>query len=215
MNFIPFPKIARLSREIVVTEKLDGTNASICIAPVDTPGESFNDRPPFIASTTAGGQVLGMLAGSRTRWLDTSSAGDNYGFAKWAAAHAGELFALGVGHHFGEWWGHGVQRNYGLTEKRFSLFNTGRWYDPRDCEGEGLEGRTAAPACCHVVPVLLRGEFRTEAVDAAIDILRARGSVAAPGFMRPEGVIAYHVAAGIQFKKMLERDAEPKGRMPA
>ena len=29
MEFSPFPKIARLSREIVITEKLDGTNASI------------------------------------------------------------------------------------------------------------------------------------------------------------------------------------------
>ncbi len=31
LEFNEFPKIARLSREIVITEKLDGTNASIFI----------------------------------------------------------------------------------------------------------------------------------------------------------------------------------------
>ena len=31
MEFEGFPKIARLSREIVVTEKIDGTNARVCI----------------------------------------------------------------------------------------------------------------------------------------------------------------------------------------
>ena len=31
MNFIEFPKMARLSREAIITEKIDGTNASIFI----------------------------------------------------------------------------------------------------------------------------------------------------------------------------------------
>ena len=55
---------------------------------------------------------------------------------------------LGVGQHFGEWWGFGIQRGYGLHERRFSLFNTGRWSDP-----------AVRPACCGVVPVLADGDF--------------------------------------------------------
>lgn len=31
MTFVPFPKIGRLSREIVITEKIDGTNAQVFI----------------------------------------------------------------------------------------------------------------------------------------------------------------------------------------
>jgi hypothetical protein len=31
MNFTPFPKIARLSREVIVTEKIDGTNAQVFV----------------------------------------------------------------------------------------------------------------------------------------------------------------------------------------
>jgi hypothetical protein len=38
------------------------------------------------------------------------------------------------------------------------------------------------------------------------------GSAASPGFMKPEGVIAYHVAGNLFFKKTIEKDAEWKGR---
>lgn len=42
--------------------------------------------------------------------------------------------------------------------------------------------------------------------------LRDEGSVAAPGFMKPEGIVVFHVAAGVSFKKTLEKDDQPKGR---
>ena len=173
-EFVAFPKIARLSREIIVTEKIDGTNSQIFI-----------------------GEDGAMLVGSRNRWLTLPD--DNFGFARWAAEHESELRELGPGRHFGEWWGSGIQRGYGLQkgEKRFSLFNVSRWQDER-------------PACCHVVPTLYRGEFSQEAIDTALVELRHNGSRAAPGFMKPEGVIVFHVAANIGFKKTLEKDAEPK-----
>jgi hypothetical protein len=174
IDFIPFPKIARLSRGCVVTEKIDGTNAQIHI-------------------TDAGE----MLAGSRTRWITPTD--DNYGFAAWAEAHRADLLALGPGSHFGEWWGQGIQRRYGLTEKRFSLFNVGRWRE------------TPPPACCHLVPVLYEGDFDTMDVQRILGDLRRCGSRAAPGFMQPEGIVIYHAASRTLFKKTLERDAQPKG----
>lgn len=171
-DFVEFPKIARLSREVIVTEKLDGTNAQIFI-----------------------GDDGSIRAGSRNRWL--TAADDNFGFARWVEEHSDDLRLLGPGRHFGEWWGSGIQRRYGLTEKRFSLFNVSRWADER-------------PACCHVVPILYRGNFDTAAVEGCIDHLRSHGSVAAPGFMNPEGVIVFHVAANIGFKKTLHKDEVPK-----
>jgi hypothetical protein len=42
--------------------------------------------------------------------------------------------------------------------------------------------------------------------------LKCHGSVAAKGFMNPEGVIVYHVAANTSFKKTIEKDSEPKGK---
>ena len=101
--FAPFPKITRLSRECMITEKIDGTNAQICITPEGK-----------------------MLVGSRTRWLTPEA--DNFGFASWAYANAAELTrGLAVGRHYGEWWGGKIQRGYGVADKRFSLFNAKRW----------------------------------------------------------------------------------------
>lgn len=173
--FNSFPKIARLSRECCITEKIDGTNASVYI------GENGEFR-----------------TGSRTQWITPEN--DNFGFARWAQQNKDELLKLGVGHHFGEWWGVGIQRAYHLSERRFSLFNVAKWSDD-----------TIRPKCCHVVPVLYRGMFDTQKVDEAIQTLRDKGSLAAPGFMKPEGIIVWHDAARIYFKKTLEKDNEHKG----
>lgn len=175
LPFIGFPKIPRLNRDIVITEKVDGTNASIYIHEDGT-----------------------FKAGSRNRWI--TSADDNYGFAKWAEDNKEELLKLGHGHHFGEWWGKGIQHGYGLSERRFSLFNTAKWSDP-----------AIRPACCHVVPVLYQGPFSQSAIDRAIDSLKRYGSFAAQGFMKPEGIIVYHTAANRMFKVTLENDEKPKG----
>jgi len=176
-EFVPFQKIGRLSREIIVTEKIDGTNGVIEI-----------------------GEDGSYQIGSRSRWLGAD--GDNFGFGMWALTHKDELIAgLGVGRHFGEWWGSGIQRRYGLTEKRFSLFNVHRWGEAR-------------PACCHVVPTLWRGDFDTTEIKRVMDELKAGGSVAAPGFMRPEGVVIYHAQANVLFKKTYDNDDAGKGREP-
>lgn len=218
-EFQEFAKIGRLSREMVVTEKVDGTNAQVCIVAANTPTVGV-DASMVIARTEAGDI---MLAGSRSRYI--TPAADNHGFAAWVKANAADLFALGPGRHFGEWWGSGVQRGYGLVkgEKRFSLFNVARWHrvgeppyvsvsaDPR----QPPKFSTEAPACCHVVPVLYRGTFDTLPIEAAISSLRVSGSVASPGFMKPEGIVIFHTASGALFKKTIEKDDEPKSKAGA
>ena len=186
--FQEFPKIPRLSRECTITEKLDGTNAQILIEE-PLPG------------------VFAVCFGSRSRWLSPLGKNDNHGFAAWGFAHLPELTAgLGVGRHYGEWWGQGIQRGYGMKEKRFSLFNTGRWAE-HDTILSADDKRKHAPKCCGVVPVIYEGIFDTAAVEAALDGMRRCGSYAAPGFMRPEGVVVYHHALNGYFKKTLEKDS--------
>lgn len=194
MEFIKFPKMARLSREVIVTEKIDGTNA--CIA-IDEHGV--------------------MRVGSRTRWITPEN--DNYGFARWAYAHQDELMTLGCGRHFGEWWGNGIQRGYGLKEKRFSLFNVSRWAlfgsEPEEMDTGNpniIEHQHVLPECVGLVPVLYRGIFNTEKIDAVLNDLALNGSSAAPGFMRPEGVVVFHVAGNVGFKKTIEKDEQPKSK---
>jgi hypothetical protein len=190
--FAEFPKIARLSRETIITEKIDGTNGQIYI--------------------TDEGH---MFVGSRNRWITPHD--DNFGFAAWANERRDELLRLGPGRHFGEWWGRGIQRNYGLSERRWSLFNVTRWClhgqtpqtigtaDPRATKTQDV-----LPACCHLVPILWRGIFETHQVEETLADLRARGSQAAPGFMNPEGIMCFHVAGNVFFKKTLEKDESPK-----
>lgn len=175
-EFQSFPKIPRLSGECIITEKIDGTNACVLVL--------SDDR---------------VIAGFRSKWITPED--DNMGFARWVKEHEEELRkGLGYGLHFGEWWGAGIQRRYGLKEKRFSLFNTTRW-----------TGGTT-PAICSVVPELYRGPFDTGMAGYYINQLAEKGSRAAPGFMQPEGIVIFHVAGGFLFKKTIEKDSEPKGK---
>jgi hypothetical protein len=174
-EFIGYPKIPRLSRDIVITEKIDGTNAQIYIP--DDLSDAF--------------------AASRKKWITPEK--DNHGFAKWVLEHKDELIAgLGAGRHFGEWWGQGINRGYGLKEKRFSLFRVDKWGETR-------------PSCCHIVPVIFQGEFTTDNIQIGIEMLRSYGSYAAPGYKNPEGIVIFHTASGYLFKKTLENDDKPKG----
>jgi hypothetical protein len=193
--FTPFPKLARLQREVIISEKIDGTNAQIHI--------------------TDDGR---MLTGSRNRWITPDD--DHYDFARWAADNKNELMQLGPGSHFGEWWGRGIQRNYGLDERRFSLFNVARWClhgetpkqiptaDPRIVKMQDV-----LPACCHLVPILRRGINISTLAESALYELSQRGSVAAPGFMNPEGIVVFHVAGNVGFKMTLDNDGVPKSSL--
>lgn len=215
-EFQEFPKMARLSHECVITEKIDGTNAQVQIVAASDCGDVLTQQP--VAVDLARGWF--MFAGSRNRYITPDA--DNYGFAAWVKANNEALWELGLGRHYGEWWGAGIQRRYGLAEKRFSLFNVARWADRHMGEltyiGDGpvgpvpAEGQSFAPACCHVVPVLYRGEFSTEVIGTQLERLKAMGSVASPGFMQPEGVVCYHVAAKLYFEKTIEKGSEPKSR---
>ena len=102
-EFTPFPKLSRFNREVIVTEKIDGTNAQIVISDDGT----------------------NLWAASRSKYVTPED--DNHGFARWAYGNADELLKLGPGSHFGEWWGRGVNKRYPGKEKTFSLFNTSRW----------------------------------------------------------------------------------------
>lgn len=170
--FQPFEKISRANRAFgcVVTEKIDGTNAQIVI----------HD-----------GAIVGV--GSRTRWIAPGKSTDNFGFAGWVQENEKELLRLGDGTHFGEWYGLGIQRGYGLPDKRFALFNTSRWSNPDD-----------RPECCECVPVLHAGEFSRETIDATMSDLAKNGSALVLGYDKPEGVVIYLPGPRMLLKQTFE-----------
>lgn len=188
IEFKPWPKIARLNRDIIVTEKIDGTNAAVGV--------------------TEEGEVY---AQSRTRIVTPDA--DNFGFARWVEKHAQELTdELGVGLHFGEWWGPGIQRGYGLTARRFSLFNVSRFEPALHRADLGYKGIAFEDdTVLDIVPILYRGPFDGDTINAALRMLSVTGSVAVPGFMKPEGIVVFHTASGTMFKVTIEGDDSPKG----
>lgn len=171
LEFFKFPSISRLSRDCIVTEKIDGTNSQIVINEDGT-----------------------VNAGSRNRYLSLDK--DNFGFASWVEQNKTELLKLGPGRHFGEWWGLGIQRGYGLFERRFSLFHA--------------QGIKELPKCVSIVPVLYEGPFDTHNIARVLEMLKMEGSCAVPGFMNPEGIVIFHTASRTLFKKTIENDEKGK-----
>lgn len=174
-EFVPWGKTHRLDRDTVVTEKIDGTNACVVI------GED--------------GKFLG--AQSRRRIITPES--DNYGFAAWAYRHGDKLAELlGPGYHYGEWWGNGIRRNYGMRGKKFYLFDALRW------ETAGVYFAEQVPGL-GVVPIVSRGDNFFETIREAEQWLTENGSVVAPGYPRPEGMIVYHVPTQARFKIIFDK----------
>ena len=220
MNFQPFDKIPRLSRDMIITEKIDGTNAQVALFRTHKSynGEFF----PFILHQyepdNEYGDRLVLMAGSRTRWITPGKDKDNMGFAGWVLDHKDDLLKLGEGTHYGEWWGKGIQRSYDLKEKRFSLFNVSRWtseFNNFNINGGDVKDGELSTVCievpvCHVAPLIFIRQFDSEFINEAIEYLKYKGSLAAPGFMKPEGIVIYHVAGDHLFKKTIENDDKPK-----
>lgn len=195
-EFVTWSKIPRLHREWQFTEKVDGTNGVLYWGKHD----GRYDDAHWLARV---GDLF-LKAGSRNRWLTPRN--DNFGFAQWAVDNAPGLYGLGKGRHFGEWYGKGIQRGYGLDHKRFALFDQD-WADVLDPD--------IAVDTVDVVPVIWTqdGQYLNEGVATALDILRSEGSRISKGFMRPEGIIARHVQHGSRFKVLLEGDSTPKSLM--
>ena len=173
MEFKAFNEIRRLdSVPMSITQKLHGTNAQI-----------------FIFETDG---ILDLKVGSRTRWITPES--DNYGFAAFVNAHKLEfIHKLGVGQHFGEWVGTGINSTEGLTERAFVLFDF--WKYP--------EGRPLPPQT-KVVPVLYHGRLDSSKIDETLEDLKTNGSKLVAGFMKVEGVVV--TIGNARYKKVFNAE---------
>lgn len=186
--FRHWPKIPRLENEVYhITEKIDGTNACIIIQQEDI--LDFRAKATMLACINTNDGFYGIWAQSRTRLITPED--DNFGFAKWVQENAEQLIKdLGVGYHFGEWWGQGINRGYGLDHRRFSLFNP-----------------TKHSTCCYNVPLLVSEQHidLLSFVETELIILETYGSYAAPGFMKPEGLVIYAEQAKSYWKVIIDK----------
>jgi len=204
VEFQAWPKTSRFFRDIVITEKIDGTNAAVQIIKSDNlthwkhedGTRTFFDPQP-LDGVMLGGEHYVVYAQSRNKLIFPGQ--DNYGFAGWVQANAAQLVEfLGEGTHFGEWWGSGIQRGYGLTkgEKHFSLFNTHRFHDIQAVSDDLVR----------CVPILYTGPLEQKLITGALEHLQTYGSVAAPAFPKPEGICIYHTASRLVQKVTLDNN---------
>jgi hypothetical protein len=198
-DFESFPDIKKLGKAaLYITQKIHGSNAQIYVfrnTEYVTTLESMPDeaRAAKLSAEYPGKELTfeqrkeggvdmfttftDLACGSRSQWVVPGK--DNFGFAEMVYAHKQEFIdKLGLGRHYGEWAGPGINSGEGLTQKYFILFD--HWRYP--------EGRPLPPNT-KVVPVLYDGPFDMGQVAIAMNDLRANGSKLVPGFMAPEGVV--------------------------
>jgi hypothetical protein len=158
MEFKEFPKIQQLLKtRLQITQKLNGTNAQVVI--FDTPGG------------------IDIKCGSRNRWITPDD--DNFGFARFVYENKADFIEkLGIGTHFGEWCGPGIQSSEGLSVRTFVLFE--HWKYPSD---------RLLPVNTIPVPVLYIGTYEDNVIAETISKFKIEGSKLVPGFMRVEGVV--------------------------
>lgn len=203
MEFRSWGKTPRLFRDIVITEKIDGTNSAVIIEKATKEGQGDAIAFVHVDDTT-----YAVGAQSKNRLITPGKTTDNYNFAQWVEENA-ELLVhnLGPGHHFGEWWGKGIQKRYGDLDYRvFSLFNVARYADVFFRTDE-LNG---TPVNVESVPVLYEGQFSEEAIHAAAKELLKNGSVAAPFASNPEGLAIYHTQSKQVYKFTFDNNDKGK-----
>ena len=210
-EFKAWPKIPRLSKmQCGITEKLDGTNAIIHITPLI--GDSipaFEAGAACVVHTDGHQGSLVVFAGSRSRWVQPQPKSDNFGFAKWVADNATKLVELlGEGTHYGEWWGQGIQRTYGLTKKYFTLFNPWRYGCGQNPAIPQAREQIERDTLLGVVPILSQEQFNPSVVGDVELQLTETGSVAVPGWMTPEGFVVS--IANEKYKVVIHGDGNKK-----
>jgi hypothetical protein len=192
--FQRFASLTRFSHDWAITEKLDGTNACVLIAPIDDPEINHGLATARIGDTF-------VFCQSRNNVITPDK--DNAGFARFVKDNAEALVGiLGEGRHFGEWVGKGVQkRHYDLTGKVFALFNTNRWLDINELNGQ-----------LRCAPLLAEGYMGEPGNEFAniMAALKEHGSLFAPGYMDPEGIVMRHGPSGTLFKKTFDYDEQGK-----
>ena len=222
VEFQPWPKIPRLASPFIITEKIDGTNGAVVIASYPWTEKQPHEGPAPVAAIDSFTEARYFVyAQSRKRFITPGD--DNFGFAAWVKANAEALVRiLGPGRHFGEWWGSGIQRGYGLLkgERRFSLFNVTR-HNPLDSMqdlydrswpvgAQNTESLFPGLPSLGLVPVL---DFQEDdwdladqgnRVDYVLHLLAAYGSHVVPGFDKPEGVVLFHSRSSQTFKAFVD-----------
>ena len=188
VNYNSFPSIERLENiYCIISEKIDGTNSLIEI------------------------NETNVRFGSRNRYISFSD--DNAGFANFFKDYEArfedaakdittdESYPLRI---YGEWFGCGIQRGYGLKDKFFMPFNS--FYSEKLIEYQ--VPNVIAPN------IMYTGKFSMEVVDTCMQQLKLNGSGVVKDYKQPEGIVIFFPKYNFRLKETFDgakwKDALPK-----
>lgn len=224
----------RFHKGLHITEKIDGTNGCVSVEIVghDDMSWHYSGQVPedaiYVTHRTEDGSDpgFGYLVRAQSRKRIITPGNDNFGFAKWVWDNAEPLAnTLGMGYHYGEWYGGGIQKNPLAVQGRYwALFNTWHWATPENAlklSLSGVQGLTHVP--------VLHDESRDgpatwETIPSILMAMKVHGSYAdgyktlpyankmdfyVPG---PEGIIVWHRETQQKYKILLHNDALHKGQ---
>lgn len=201
IEFQAWPKTPRLFRDIVITEKVDGTNSAIIVKEYE-----HDDESGTIAQVNMGGKLYSVGAQSRNRLIFPGKTTDNHGFARFVQENAEKLVELlGEGRHYGEWWGEGIQGRYSANFKGFALFNT----EKHDDLYEWFRDTSIGDVLVEAMPVLYKGPYSEQKIREVLTELDTNGSLVS--FRdKAEGIVVFHTQSRKVYKVTL--DGNDKGK---
>lgn len=207
IEFQAWPKTPRLFRDIVITEKVDGTNSAVIIEEINPELDYEAEGDPFVlAQVERGGSTYAVAAQSRNRLIFPGKTTDNHGFAGFVQENAEQLFdLLGPGRHYGEWWGKGIQGRYSVNFKGFALFNTEKHEDLY----EWFRDTSIGDVLVEAMPVLYKGPYSEQKIRETLSELNTNGSLVS--FRdKAEGIVVFHTQSRKVYKVTL--DGNDKGK---
>ncbi len=225
----------RFHKGLHITMKIDGTNGGVSVEFVDGADMSwhYSGQVPedaiWVPAWVDGEphKELGYLVRAQSRKRIITPTNDNFGFARWVWDNAEKLAnLLGMGYHYGEWYGEGIQGNpMGVAGRKWALFNTWHWARPENAialKNSGIPGithvpvlhdeQTHGPADYMTIPDIMENlnglgrmveGYRTHPYANKMDSYMVKD---------PEGIIVWHKETQQKYKILLHNDAIHKGQ---
>lgn len=193
-NYNSFPSIERLENiYCVISEKIDGTNGLIEINETNV---RFGSRNRYISFSDDNAGFANFFRHYEARFEDVAK-----DIITKEPESSDESYPLRI---YGEWFGCGIQRGYGLKDKFFMPFSF--FYGEKLIEYQVPNVITPN--------IMYTGKFSMEVVNTCMQQLKLNGSGVVKDYKQPEGIVIFFPKYNFRLKETFNgakwKDGSPK-----
>jgi hypothetical protein len=234
-QFKKWSSTPRFHKGLHITMKIDGTNGGVSVEIVGHEDMSWHysgqvpEDATYVTHRTEDGSDpgFGYLVRAQSRKRIITPTNDNYGFAGWVWDNAEALAnTLGMGYHYGEWYGEGIQGNpMGVAGRKWALFNTWHWARPENAialKNSGIPGithvpvlhdeQTHGPADYMTIPDIMDNLYKWGDLVEGYRTHPYANKMDSHMVKEPEGIIVWHRETQQKYKILLNNDSIHKGQ---